>query len=73
MYIQYSVPVKDAANLTNTILEAVSLAGVRAIIVSGWAKLGITHTLPENIFLSDGLPHDYLFPLLDGVVHHGGA
>jgi sterol 3beta-glucosyltransferase len=29
--------------------------------------------LPENIFVLDYVPHDWLFPQLSAVVHHGGA
>jgi UDP:flavonoid glycosyltransferase YjiC (YdhE family) len=29
--------------------------------------------LPENIFRIDAAPHDWLFPRMQAVVHHGGA
>jgi sterol 3beta-glucosyltransferase len=32
-----------------------------------------TNEYPSFIFPVDKIPHDWLFPLLDGVVHHGGA
>ena len=29
--------------------------------------------LPDNVFLLDSAPHDWLFPRMEAVIHHGGA
>lgn len=64
------------------IFRAVSLAGVRALVSKGWGGIGGSSSgseqsksapLPENIFLLDNTPHDWLFPRVSCVVHHGGA
>lgn len=57
---------------TTMIVEAVKLAGCRAIIQSRWDELT---DLPEHpdIYRIGSVPHKYLFPLCSLVVHHGGA
>ncbi|SDN49704.1 glycosyltransferase [Allokutzneria albata] len=62
----------DPARTTATVLEAVRLAGVRAILARGWGGLTATD-LPENVTMIDHVPHERLFPMVDAVVHHGGA
>jgi vancomycin aglycone glucosyltransferase len=52
--------------------QAVRLAGVRAIIQSGWA--GWSFKSDDDCLCAAGdLPHDQLFARVAGVVHHGGA
>jgi sterol 3beta-glucosyltransferase len=42
------------------------------VLASGWG--GLTRSeLPENVFMVDSVPHDWLFPQVAAVVHHGGA
>lgn len=57
---------------TRLIVEALQAAGQRGIIYGGWAGLH-AEDLPPEIFLLDGAPHDWLFPRMAAVVHHGGA
>jgi sterol 3beta-glucosyltransferase len=57
---------------TRLILDAVKKAGKRAILLSGWAGIG-SADLPEDVFLLKYAPHDWLFPRVAAVVHHGGA
>ena len=53
-------------------IEALKQSGERGIIYSGWAGLK-ADDLPDDIFLLDGAPHDWLFPRMKAIVHHGGA
>jgi len=47
---------------------------VRALVSKGWGGLGSKDmSLPENVFMLDNCPHDWLFPRVSCVVHHGGA
>src|SRR5690606_19464725 len=39
---------------------------------SGWGGMK-ADDLPENVFMLDQAPHDWLFPRVSAVVHHGGA
>ncbi len=58
--------------VTDLVLNAVRQAGVRAVLLSGWGGLA---SLPEadDVICADALPHDWLFPRVAAVVHHGGA
>lgn len=63
---------RDPRGMTEVLLQAVAAAGTRAILLSGWAGLGGT-TLPGSVFALDAAPHDWLFPRVAAVVHHGGS
>jgi sterol 3beta-glucosyltransferase len=58
--------------VTEMVLSAVRRAGVRAVLLSGWGGLA---SPPEavDVFSTDAVPHDWLFPRVAAVVHHGGA
>jgi sterol 3beta-glucosyltransferase len=57
---------------TETVLEALRIAGQRGIIATGWG--GLTgENKPKDIFVLDAVPHDWLFPKVAAIVHHGGA
>ncbi len=58
--------------LANPILDALAQTGLRAVLLSGWSALGQTHALPATVYAIDHLPHDWLFPQVSAVVHHGG-
>ncbi|NVJ07344.1 glycosyltransferase family 1 protein [Myxococcus sp. AM001] len=55
-----------------TVLQALSLTGERAVLATGWGGLK-TGALPPNVFRLEAAPHDWLFPRMSAVVHHGGA
>jgi UDP:flavonoid glycosyltransferase YjiC (YdhE family) len=67
-----SMPDPRPGETTARLLEAVRARGVRAVISRGWAGLG-EGPLPENVFVTDAVPHAALFPRTAGIVHHGGA
>ena len=88
IYIGFgSIVVDDPAALTQIVLQAVHMAGVRAIISHGWCQLGTGATaapdinsssdaapaLDHTVFLLSSCPHHWLFPRVSCVVHHGGA
>jgi len=54
------------------LVEALRLAGQRGILTTGEGNLPAGQT-SENIFVIDSVPHDWLFPQMAAVVHHGGA
>ncbi|KUI63156.1 Sterol 3-beta-glucosyltransferase UGT80A2 [Cytospora mali] len=73
IYIGFgSIVVDDADAFTRMIIEAVKLAGVRALVSKGWGGLG-SEDVPDNIFMLDNVPHDWLFPRVKACVIHGGA
>jgi len=56
--------------LSQVVADAVTQAGVRAVVQAGWA--GLTGTGVRIMAVGD-LPHDWLFPQVAAVVHHAGA
>lgn len=60
------------AETTRCLLEAVRLAGCRAVVSRGWAGLGDV-PLCEDVIVTDTVEHGALFPRVAAVVHHGGA
>ncbi|MDX2162403.1 MAG: glycosyltransferase [bacterium] len=56
----------------NLMIAALTQAGQRGVIYKGWAGFLPDRPLPD-IFLLDGAPHDWLFPRMKAVIHHGGA
>lgn len=57
--------------LTETVLHALAKTGQRGLLLGGWGGLTASH-LPANVLLVPEVPHDWLFPQMAGVVHHGG-
>jgi sterol 3beta-glucosyltransferase len=73
VYIGFgSIVVDDPAALTKLILTAVKTCAIRAVVLRGWSELG-SGNMPEGIYLLENVPHDWLFPRVSAVVHHGGA
>ncbi|OMP03860.1 UDP-glucuronosyl/UDP-glucosyltransferase [Corchorus capsularis] len=74
IYIGFgSMPLEDSGKTTDIILKALKDTGQRGIIDRGWGDLGHFTEVPENVFLLEECPHDWLFPQCAAVVHHGGA
>jgi hypothetical protein len=74
VYIGFgSIVVDDPDKLTTLIFEAVKQSGVRALVSKGWGGLGSEESAPENVFMLENTPHDWLFPRVSAAVHHGGA
>jgi UDP:flavonoid glycosyltransferase YjiC (YdhE family) len=57
--------------VTALVLGAVRRAGVRAVLLAGWGGLELIDS--ADVISADALPHDWLFPRVAAVVHHGGA
>jgi UDP:flavonoid glycosyltransferase YjiC (YdhE family) len=52
--------------------QTVGRTGQRAVISTGWGGLRPENP-PDDVHVVDGVPHDWLFPRMAAVVHHGGA
>jgi sterol 3beta-glucosyltransferase len=63
---------QEAEDLTRLVVDALAMAGQRAVLLGGWANLGGAD-LPASIFKVDDIPHEWLFRRVKAVVHHGGA
>jgi len=67
-----SMNTRDPEATTSLVLEAVARARQRAVLLTGWG--GLTQAdLPDEVFKIEAVPHDWLFPQVAAVVHHGGA
>jgi sterol 3beta-glucosyltransferase len=80
VYIGFgSMPVEDPAKLAAAIIAAVQQTGLRAVVFSLSPEL--RRRLPQGSQTSQGsqilmirhAPHDWLFPRMAAIVHHGGA
>jgi UDP:flavonoid glycosyltransferase YjiC (YdhE family) len=54
-------------------MAALRRTGQRAILLGGWTELGQGAHVPESIHTIAEAPHDWLFPRMAAIVHHGGA
>ena len=61
-----------ADRIYRTILDAISQTENRGVILTGWGGLREL-ALPGNIFVTESVPHDWLFSQCKAVIHHGGA
>jgi UDP:flavonoid glycosyltransferase YjiC (YdhE family) len=65
------------------IIESVLLSNVRAVVSQGWSSRlsegtgnegeNMLKKYPGTILSVQSVPHDWLFPKIRAVVHHGGA
>lgn len=67
-----SMPNDNPAQMTADILAALKKSGQRGLLLTGWGGLSQTD-LPDDVFAMEQAPHDWLFPRMAAVVHHGGA
>ncbi len=63
---------RDPQQTTRMVLQALKQTGQRGLLMTGWGGLSNTD-LPDDVFLLKEAPHDWLFPRMAAVVHHGGA
>ncbi len=58
--------------MSRIVIQALQLCGRRGLLLGGWGQIG--HAIPdEHVFTISSAPHDWLFPKVAAVVHHGGA
>ncbi len=62
----------DREATLQAVVGALEKTGVRAIVSAGWGGL-TPDRLPSCVFALDEAPHDWLFPRMAAIVHHGGA
>jgi sterol 3beta-glucosyltransferase len=73
VYIGFgSMTGRDPEKLTQTIVDAVRLAGVRAVIATGWGGLAASEGA-SDVYVIRSASHTELFPRCAAVVHHGGS
>lgn len=73
VYIGFgSMSDREPAQMAQIVIAALQRSGQRGILATGWEGLRAEH-LPANIVRIDDAPHDWLFPHMAAVVHHGGV
>lgn len=63
---------RDPARRAQQVLAGLQEVGLRGVIARGWGGLNAS-ALPPTVYALDHAPHDWLFPRMAAVVHHGGA
>lgn len=73
VYVGYgSINIGDPEQKTRLILRALEMSGQRGVISTGWGGLTQQPASPSVLFI-ESAPHDWLFPHMAAIVHHGGA
>ncbi len=54
------------------VLEALGISGQRGLLFTGWGGMRAI-SVPDSVFVIDSAPHNWVFPRMAAVVHHGGA
>ncbi len=73
VYIGFgSMAGRNPEQLAHLVADALVQSGQRGILLTGWGGLR-AELVPENVFVVDAVPHNWLFPRMAAVVHHGGA
>jgi UDP:flavonoid glycosyltransferase YjiC (YdhE family) len=63
---------RDPEETIRIILDALRRSGHRGVFATGRGGLS-QPDLPDEVFVTEAVPHDWLFPRMAAVVHHGGA
>jgi UDP:flavonoid glycosyltransferase YjiC (YdhE family) len=63
---------RDMHRVYDAVLAALTRTKQPGVIVTGWGDWQ-SRDIPANVLLLDAAPHDWLFPRMMAVIHHGGA
>lgn len=63
---------RDPERVSGMVLDALRRAGLRGVLNTGWGGMSQTDT-PDDVSVLHDIPHDWLFPRVAAVVHHGGV
>ncbi len=67
-----SMPHDDQRAITRLVVRALRRTGRRGILIKGWGGFD-EEAASANVFVTGALPHDWLFPRVAAIVHHGGV
>ena len=57
---------------SHLVLDALERTGQRCVLSQGWSGLANARD-SKNVITVGSIPHDWLFPRMSAIVHHGGA
>jgi len=63
---------RNPEETTDIVLKALARTKQRGLLLTGWGGLKKSD-LPDNVFKIESAPHEWLFPRMAAIVHHGGA
>ena len=72
IYLGFGSMPWGATRNTEIVTKALRDWGGRAVVGKGWGGIK-AEDLPDTVYSIDKAPHTKLFPLMKGLVHHGGA
>lgn len=73
VYIGFgSMSSRNPQATADLVVKVIKKTNQRALLFSGWGGLH-KENLSDSILMIDSTPHDWLFPRVAAVVHHGGA
>jgi sterol 3beta-glucosyltransferase len=61
----------DPEAAADLVLGALKQVGCRGLLLTGWGAMK-PKALPDDVYATDSVPHDWLFPRVAASVHHGG-
>ena len=64
---------KGANERRDAVLAALRVHGLRGIVATGWGGIAAGEAGTDDVLVLEGAPHEWLFPRVAAVVHHGGA
>ena len=67
-----SMNTESPEKVSAMVVDAAKAAGVRLVLLSGWARLE-PEKLSRDVIALSGVPHSWLYSRCRAVVHHGGA
>jgi UDP:flavonoid glycosyltransferase YjiC (YdhE family) len=73
IYLGFGSMPWGAQRNTEIIAKALQMWGGRAVIGRGWGGIKAEQLPKGKVHVVDHVPHTKLFPLMKGLVHHGGA
>ncbi len=62
----------DPERLLQMIKHALEKSGQRGLVMTGWSGME-TGSHSDRIYMLDHAPHEWIFPRMSALVHHGGA
>ncbi|MFN8579124.1 MAG: glycosyltransferase [Candidatus Sericytochromatia bacterium] len=63
---------RNPEETSNMIIKSIKGLNVKLIIMTGWGGLSISDNY-EDIHVVNQIPHDWIFPKINAVIHHCGA
>jgi sterol 3beta-glucosyltransferase len=63
---------RDPEEMTSLVVNALKKAQKRGILATGWGGAINNGNLSDDVFVVNDVPHEWLFPQVEAVVHHGG-